>query len=349
MVVRLDEINIYDVAEKAGVSKSTVSRVLNRSKSVSEVARMRVEEAVRELGYSPNAAARRLAGSVDKRIGLILPFFSEMFSSFYVHEILRGVGEIISERDAELLLHIDNSAHGEDRIQRRLRQNGARGGWLLADEAIPVEVLEHLLSHGIPFVLLNRAVNLPRANYVTVDNRSGARRATEYLIGLGHRRIATITGSLELQPGRERLNGFEDAIRAVGLDMPESYVAQCNFTQNMAALAASQMLALPNPPTAVFAASDLMAAGIYDAASAAGVRIPEDLSVVGFDDDSLAIRLSPKLTTVHQPLNEMARLAAKWLLDCLEDNAADYLRQALSAELVVRESCRATDEFHITA
>lgn len=338
---RISEFNIYDVAGRAGVSKSTVSRVINRSSRVKDETRERVEAAMRDLGYQPNSAARRLAGSADRRIGLVLPFFTEMFSSFYIHEILRGVGEVVSARDSELLLHIQSPESAGHSLDRRLRARAFLGGWVIADEKVPLSLLVQAGSQGVPFVVVNRTVDIPFVNCVSVDNRNGAKEATAHLIRLGHRRIATIAGALEVQSGADRLTGFLDAMREAGLRTPEEYIADCSFTPESAAAATARMLALPEPPTAVFAASDLMASGVYEAAFAAGVRVPADLSVIGFDDDYLARQMPPGLTTMRQPIRQMAAEAASWLLDRIDHRNGDALRTVLPATLVERESCAA--------
>jgi DNA-binding LacI/PurR family transcriptional regulator len=331
--------NIFDVARLAGVSKSTVSRVLNGSDRVSEASRQAVLRAMEELGFRPNSAARRLAGSADRRIGLLLPFFGSMFSSFYVYEIIRGVGQVVSERDTELLLHFQHEDRNGDDLRRRLTANGALGGWVIADEMVDDALLEEVREAGIPFVLLNRESSVPWSSWATVDNRGAAVAAVEHLVSLGHTRIATLTGPLHQPPARERLEGFREAMAARGLQVPDSWVARCDFQRQLAAEETVRMLRESPRPTAIFAASDLMAAGAYEAASSLGLRIPEDLSVVGFDDDCIAAQLLPRLTTVRQPLQDAARAATSWLLDHLEDRNGQPLRVRLPAFLVERESC----------
>ncbi len=331
--------NIFDVARRAGVSKSTVSRVLNGSDRVSEATRAAVQRAMEELGFRPNSAARRLAGSADRRIGLLLPFFGSMFSSFYVYEIIRGVGQVVSERDTELLLHFQHEDRNGEDLRRRLTANGALGGWVIADESVDDLLLQEVSDAGIPFVLLNRESAAPRCAWAAVDNSGGAGAAAEYLVSLGHTRLATLTGPLRQQPARERLEGFLEAAERCGVPVPGSCIAECDFQQRLAAGKAAELLSSPQPPTAIFAASDLMAAGVYEAASSLGLRIPDDVSVVGFDDDSIASQLVPRLTTVRQPLAEAARAATSWLLDHLEQRNGQPLRVRLPAALVVRESC----------
>lgn len=336
---RKNGANIYDVAASAGVSKSTVSRVLNGSGRVSPHAMQQVMQAIDALGYRPNPDARRLAGSVDRRIGLVLPFFQSMFSSFFVHEVLRGAGEIASERDADLLLHIQGDAESQSRLERRLRRSNKLGGWLIADDRVPDEVLSHLVRDGTPFIVLNRDMGPLGMASASVDNAAGARLAVEHLIALGHRRIATITGDLEREPGARRLDGYLAALESAGIALNETLVASANFQRDLAAEAAGRFLAMNDRPTAVFAASDLMAAGVYDAAAASGVAIPEELSVIGFDDDVMARQLHPTLTTVRQPLAEMARAASAWLLNTLEGGEGALCREVLLPELVGRCSC----------
>jgi len=331
--------NIFDVARLAGVSKSTVSRVLNGSDRVSEASRQAVLRAMEELGFRPNSAARRLAGSADRRVGLLLPFFGSMFSSFYVYEIIRGVGQVVSERDTELLLHFQHEDRNGEDLRRRLTANGALGGWIIADEMVDDGLLQEVREAGIPFVLLNRESSDPCHSWATVDNRGGAAAAVEHLTSLGHRRIATLTGPLHQPPARERLEGFRSAMMERGLQTPQRWIARCDFQRQLAAEEAARMLKEEERPTAIFAASDLMAAGVYEAAAALGLRIPDDLSVIGFDDDFIAAQLVPPLTTIRQPLQDAARAATCWLLDHLEERNGQPLRARLPARLVHRGSC----------
>lgn len=332
--------NIYDVARQAGVSKSTVSRVLTSNGRVSASTRLRVEQAMAALGYSPNTSARRLAGSGDKRIGLLLPYFGDMFSSFYVHEILRGVGEVASSRDAEMLVHVQHSASVPRDVERKLRQNGLVGGWLIADDSVPGATLGHLRRSGVPYVLLNRAtLSEGDMNTAGVDNRLGARLAVKYLMSLGHRRIATLTGALSQEPGRERLAGYRETMEQAGLAVPREYVAEANFSRSLARDAVARMLRFDYPPTAIFAASDQMAAGAQEAALESGLRLPVDLSIIGFDDEFLACQLAPRLTTIRQPIRDVCALAAAWLLENMDRPGAPPVRIVLKPELVVRDSC----------
>jgi DNA-binding LacI/PurR family transcriptional regulator len=336
---------LEQVAALAGVSRATVSRVVNGSPKVSPVVRAQVERAVAKLGYVPNRAARSLVTRRADSVALVVSepharFFSEPFFAGMV----RGVSAALAETGIQLLLLIAQDLPGRGRLERYV-VGGHVDGVLLAslhgDDPLP-GTLERA---GVPAVLVGRPAGaVPRsigaapASYVDADNRGGARAAVEHLAGRGRRRIATITGSLDMGVGLDRLEGWRDGLAAAGLSGAGDLVEPGDFTEEGGAAAMARLLERPGEPVdAVFAASDLMAAGALRALRGAGRRVPEEVAVVGFEDSAVARYAQPPLTTVRQPIEEMGRQATRLLLAQVAGEAGG-MHLILDTELVVRSS-----------
>ncbi|HEU4898276.1 MAG TPA: LacI family DNA-binding transcriptional regulator [Actinomycetota bacterium] len=350
---------LEQVAALAGVSRATVSRVVNGSPKVSPVVRAQVERAVAKLGYVPNRAARSLVTRRADSVALVVSepharFFSEPFFAGMV----RGVSAALAETEVQLLLLIAQDLPDRGRLERYV-VGGHVDGVLLAslhgDDPLP-GTLERA---GVPAVLVGRPAGggrgtagmVPReigvgprsiggaaGSYVDADNRGGARAAVEHLAGQGRRRIATITGSLDMGVGLDRLEGWRDGLAAAGLGGAGDLVEPGDFTEEGGAAAMARLLERPGDPVdAVFAASDLMAAGALRALRAAGRWVPEDVAVVGFEDSAVARYAQPPLTTVRQPIEEMGRQATRLLLAQVAGEAGG-MHLILDTELVVRSS-----------
>ena len=329
---------LEEVAALAGVSRATVSRVVNGSPKVSPVVRAQVERAVAKLGYVPNRAARSLVTRRADSVALVASepharFFSEPFFAGMV----RGVSAALAETGVQLLLLIAQGLADRQRLQRYV-VGGHVDGVLLAslhgDDPLP-GALERA---GVPAVLVGRPAEPVPASYVDADNRGGAGKAVEHLVRRGRRRIATITGPLDMGVGLDRLDGYRDGLAAAGLAADEDLVEPGDFTEEGGAVAMARLLARPGPPIdAVFAASDLMAAGALRALRAAGRRVPEDVAVVGFEDSAVARYAQPPLTTVRQPIEEMGRQATRMLLAKIAGETGG-MHLILDVDLVVRAS-----------
>jgi DNA-binding LacI/PurR family transcriptional regulator len=336
---------LEQVAALAGVSRATVSRVVNGSPKVSPVVRAQVERAVAKLGYVPNRAARALVTRRADSVALVVSepharFFSEPFFAGMV----RGVSAALAETGVQLLLLIAQGLPDRGRVERYV-VGGHVDGVLLAslhgDDPLPVA----LERAGVPAVLVGRpAGGVPRsigtapASYVDADNRGGARKAVDHLAGLGRRRIATIAGPQDMGVGLDRLEGYREGLAAAGLAAADDLVEAGDFTEEGGAAAMERLLRRPGRPVdAVFAASDLMAAGALRALRAAGRRVPEDVAVVGFEDSAVARYAQPPLTTVRQPIEEMGRQATRLLLAKVAGQAGG-MHLILDVELVVRAS-----------
>jgi len=327
-------ISIADVARTAGVSTTTVSRVINAVPTVTEDNRRRVLEAIRKLRYRPNPSAQRLAAGRANTVGLIIPRYEGVFYSYFALQVIKGVGIAAERLRFDLLLHITGNA--------AMSIPAGVEGVLFIDIYGCEELLDRALDDEIPTVVLNHYLEDLPVNCVAIDNRTGAERVVDYLVRLGHRDIATITGDLKTQAGLDRLDGFVKAMKARQLPMKDDYVRFGDFGLPSARQAAEALLQLKDPPTAIFVASDDMALEVINVAQAKRVRVPEELSVVGFDDNPIAAQARIPLTTVRQPLDEMGRLGMDILIKQIQGKKKSPAKLFLPTDLVERQSCRQT-------
>jgi len=325
-------VSIKDVAQRAKVSISTVSRVINRSAPVSNASRKKIEEAIAHLKFKPNISAQRLAGGTNKTIGLIMPGYPGIFHSYYAVEILRGVGHACESSRFDLLFHISD---GQNQINTH-----SAGGFIFSDIQKNRKQLEAAISTSTPCIVINNLVKDIDVNYISIDNHLGGQLATEYLINLGHKKIATITGELNTQSGQFRFEAFQSELYKNGINLPEKYIFQGDYSRRCARQAAHKFLGQKNGPTAVFAASDDMALEFISAAVEKGLKIPDDISVIGFDDNPACLFGPVSLTTVRQPLFQMAEEAVNFLTFIISGRYNKTKKTILSPELVIRDSCR---------
>ncbi len=309
---------ITDVARLAGVSPMTVSRVINGQKNVSADMRDRVAKAVSELGYAPNLAARSLASAHALRIGLL---YSNP-SNAYLSEFLLGGLEQCSASAIQLTVEKCDAESGEERAVQRLIEMGVDGVILpppLCDSHLIVERLEEA---GIPTVVVATGEPPHAASAIRIDDFRAAQAMTRHLIDLGHRRIGFVRGHPNQTVSALRYAGFEAAMTSQGLDVDPELVAQGYFTYHSGLDAADQLLALPVPPTAIFASNDDMAAAAIAVAHRLGLDVPADLTVCGFDDTALATTVWPPMTTIRQPVAEMSREAVILLVAAIKRKVA---------------------------
>jgi LacI family transcriptional regulator len=332
---RTNRLTIRQVADLAGVSTATVSRVINGRAEVSEKAREAVLRVVREHGYSTNRTARGLSAGRTGLVGVTTPVVHHS----YFAVILDGAGEALYEQDMRMVLCPTHHEHDREvSLLERLMQGTTDGALLILPEESPDE-LAALHDHGYRFVIADPLKPLDeRVPTVSAAHSSGASEAVEHLLALGHRRIAAVTGPRGWIATEERLRGYNGALAAGG-EMPDpALVVESNFHAEGGVEAALSLLDRPNPPTAIFAFNDMLAIGVMQAARRRGVRVPDDLSVVGFDDTFEASIVSPPLTTVRQPLAEMGRMAVNLLVRQLQNQRIEALHVQLETKLVVRES-----------
>ncbi len=326
------KVSIEDVAQRAGVSITTVSRVINNFPTVSKKNRAKVEEAIAHLNFKPNVSAQRLARGLNTAVGLVMPGYPGIFHSFYAIEIIRGIGHACETLHLDLVFHITNGMNP-------LNTSNV-GGVIFADIIENRKQLESILSEGIPCMVINNIVDDLKVNFIAVDNLKGAEMAVDYLFGLGHTKIATVTGSLQTQGGVHRFDGYKSGLKQKGLVFTEDYVYEGDYSRRSARIGLEKFLSLrENRPTAIFAASDDMASEIINVAIEQGLRVPRDLSVIGFDDNPIGLYGSVSLTTIRQPLFKMAEEAVRQLNAIVSGRRHSPVKQVLAPELVVRESC----------
>lgn len=316
----------------------TVSKALNGRDRISEETRARVLAAASELGYVANAAARSLRGGRTDILGLLV----QDLSNQYFAEIVRGASEAIRERGLDLVLYTSSNDPERERQRVATLSSGVSDGLIIVAPHGSPGLLDQLQHSRVPVVLIN-AWNAGDVPTVNPENTLGARAATEHLLALGHRRIGFVTGrpdsplSPERPDGVMRLTGYRQGLAAAGLPFDETLLHPGGLHLRQGREAGHALLDLPDPPTAIFAANDFCAFGVIEAAHERGLRVPEDLSVVGFDDVPLAAQVQPALTTVHHPLSDLGHQAATLLLDLLSDSARERHIE-LPSRLVVRHS-----------
>jgi LacI family transcriptional regulator len=331
---------LEEVARLVGVSRSTVSRVVNGSPYVSAHTREKVWKAIRSSGYQPHAAARSLVTNRTGIISVIIPeAVNTLFSDPFFPLSLRGATDACNARQYQLMLSLFTASAERQEMYRRVTYSGLVDGVIVASSPLDDPLVADLQEDQIPFVSIGRHPD-EGVHYVDVDNVGGARMATEHLIRLGHRRIATITGPLNTVAGQDRLTGYRQALEARGIPVEHELIVEGDFAEGSGRAAAQRLLSVS--PSAIFAASDMMAIGALRAARDAGLHIPQDIGLVGFDDVPAASVIEPALTTVRQPIESLGSMAVEMLLDIL-DNGRDARspthRIVLPTELIVRASC----------
>jgi LacI family transcriptional regulator len=325
------KISIDDVAHRAGVSITTVSRVINKFPTVKDENRAKVEEAIRFFKFRPNLSAQRLARGTTNAISLVIPRYEGVFYSFYAIEVIRGVGSICEQLKLDLVLHL---TEGKD-----LLNTSNIGGIIFADIIENRKQLENVLEEGVPCIVINNLVKDLAVNYIAIDNLGAAKAAVNYLLELGHKKIAIITGGLTTQSAQQRLEGYNLALRLKKIPLREDYVLKGDYSRRSARVATQKLLELKEPPTAIFASSDDMAQEAIAVIMENGLRVPEDLSVMGFDDNPASLYGPVSLTTIKQPLFSMAAQAVKELNAIMQGKRKTAVKLNLPTELVVRESC----------
>lgn len=326
--------SIYDVAKAAGTSIATVSRVLNGSNRVKDSTRRAVLRAVSDLDYHPNTLAQSLVRKETHTVALVVPDISNPFFP----EMARGVEDMANQSGYNVILcNSDDNMQKEIeycRVMRTRRVDGIIFG-MVASETSPVKSLQ---KAGVPTVLVDRDPGNLSVDAVVTDNLQGGRVAAQHLAGLGHTRIACITGPLSVGSASARLLGFREALEPRGLFRSE-YVVEGDFRRSGGHQGMKRLMELPEPPTAVFAGNDMMAIGAMMLLDELGLRVPQDVALVGYDDIMVAALTRPKLTTIAQPKYEMGWMAMDVLLKRISSKIQEPpQRVVLQPRLVVRES-----------
>jgi DNA-binding LacI/PurR family transcriptional regulator len=278
-----------------------------------------------------------MAFNVTKTFALIIPRFEDMDHAFYAEEIVKGVGVTASRLKVDVLMHVTDRYDHHDWLNSKTVDRSYINGIIFADIDNDVETLQKVIATGMPYMVLNNLFKDP-INSIAVDNQKAAFDVVEHLAKLGHKNIAIICGDMRTQVAQLRLEGYKEAMITHGLELKEEYIKYGEFSRTPARKAAQELFALSDKPTAIFACSDLMALEALYEAKTQGLRVPEDLSVIGFDDHPINVHSSVKLSTVSQPLKEMARLGLEKLNQICDNTVGVPAQAILQAKLIDRQT-----------
>jgi DNA-binding LacI/PurR family transcriptional regulator len=331
-------VTLEMVAESAGVSRATASRALTGNPRVSADARRAVERASEKLGYVPNQAGRALATGQSDAVALIVFEPTPMlFGDPYFPRLIKGIDDVLADRGRQLVLLTPHAGSDVDRLERYLVAGHSEGVLMVSlhgSHSLP----GRLAARHIPVVFGGRPPDPERFSFVDVDNVQAAFAAVSHLISGGRRVISTIAGPHDMPPGYDRLTGWRSALESAQLPADDDLVETGDFSRESGSRAMRQLLRRRPGLDAVFVASDLMARGALDVLAAAGLHVPDDVAVVGFDDDPASAAASPPLSSVRQPVEEMGREMARLLLDVIRDPHHARRQVLLSTQLQVRLS-----------
>ena len=337
----MSDLTLEDIAKRAGVSRSTVSRVVNNHPNVREVVRKRVLEVIQSTGYHPNVAARALASQRSWMIGLVLPrSVSSFFADPYFPRLAQGIAQACNQFNYTLGLFLVTTAEDEEKIFPRVSRKGLLDGILVQSGQYGDQLIDRLVNSNVPLVNIGRPFQTEGVSFIDVDNVNAAYSAVSHLIRQGRHRIGTIAGMPNSTVSIDRLEGYRKAMVERGLKVDESLIVAGDFTEASGYYAMQNLLYAK--PDAVFVASDLMAIGAMRAVREAGLCIPEDISFVGFDDLPLATFPDPPLTTVRQPIYQFGFKAVEILIDLIENGITPARRIIMTTELIIRASCGST-------
>ena len=336
------KVSIMDVAKEAGVSITTVSRVFNRSGLVSKKTQENVLQVIEKLRYKPDISARLLASKqAGKILGIVSPYFEGLFGSYYFSEIMRWINSVSMKEELDTLFHLSGHFTSMELSTRLVFNPSFVQGVLLIDLDGDESKVKNLKEENLSFVVINHYLENISVHCIGIDNRSAAINAVNYLIEIGHRRIAAITGNLSTQAGIGRLEGYKKSLIDHGFDVRDDYIVGNSFHPDDARKSMEALLNLPQHPTAVFVASDEMAQEAMDVIFKRGLKVPDDISMIGFDDEPLAAKARIPLTTLQQPLFDMGKMAAELILDIIQKpDKTEETKILLPTQLIKRESCK---------
>lgn len=332
------ELRLEDIAKRVGVSRSTVSRVVNESPNVRPEVRERVLKEIQATNYHPNVAARSLASQRSGIIGLVL---SQSVSSFFTDpffpHLTRGIAFGCNNFNLTLSLFLVGNKEDEKKISPRISRQGMLDGILIQSGGPDDRLIDLLTKSSIPSAMIGRPFFPEGVSYIDVDNVGAAAVATHHLIALNYQRVATITGSRHSTVTVDRLAGYKNALKEAGRSVDPDLISEGDFNETSGYAAMKRLL--PARPDAVFAASDIMAVGAMHAVQEAGLKIPQDIAFVGFDDIPISGAPNIELTTIRQPIMKFGESAVELLIDLIENGSKPARHVLLDTELVIRESC----------
>jgi LacI family transcriptional regulator len=329
-------LTLEAIAKLAGVSRSTVSRVINGDKRVRATTRLKVQEVIDSLNFQPNIVARSLAAGQSSIIGLVIPAgVATLFTDPYFPQLIQGISAASNAHDYSVMLWMAEPAY-ELRTIRQILHSGLLGGVIVSSMLIDDPIVQSLYESKKPFILVGRHPNL-NVNYLDIDNISGGCEATSYLIRCGYQRIATITGPQNMIAGLDRYSGYCKALKSQGFDLISELVVEGDFTEAGGYEGMKKLL--PFHPDSVFVASDIMAIGALRALRENDLCVPDDIAIMGFDNAPVALLSSPPLTTMRQSPYTMGYKALETLLEIIRNPGLKTRQIILKPELVIRMSC----------
>jgi len=329
---------LADIAKKANVSKMTVSRVLSGKGQVAPKTTERVKKIIAELDYQPNLIARSLASNKSMMLGVIIPKIEYMFLDNYIAQILSGVTDVALQNNYRIMLYPIDPLQDNDSECLNLARSKLIDGMILVKTKSNDPNIAVLADSGFPFILVNNKKYSKKINFVDSQNIKGASIAVKYLYDLGHRDIAFVAGSMDETNGKDRLKGYKNTVKSLGLKYCNEWIVYGDFNKEKAYQESEKLLKGKKRPTAIFCADDYMAIGVMERIKEEGLTIPDDIAIVGFDDIELAAYVKPTLTTIRQPIYELGKTAAQVLLNLIKGKQKVPLHKLLNVELLKRES-----------
>ncbi|WP_088834127.1 LacI family DNA-binding transcriptional regulator [Paenibacillus tyrfis] len=328
-------VTIKDIAKLAGVSHTTVSRALNDSPLINPETKERIKAIAGSMNYTPNYSARSLVLDRSYNLGLFFTTLHTGTSAGFLYEAIKGVNDVIKDEYNLIVRGVDDykSFH-------KVNRKNFDGIIVMSQSESDQSFIEYASDKEIPLVVLNRPVESIQVMNFVPDDQSGAYRLTEYLVQQGHRNIAIIEGKQGFKSTQARRDGYREALRKHGISVPEAYYVSGNYDLESGHAAMSKLLELPDRPTAVFCCNDDMALGAVKAVTERGLSVPEDISVAGFDDHLFSAFMSPALTTVRRPIEELSRAGAETLLKFIETKHSEKSVVLFHTELVIRDSVK---------
>lgn len=333
-------VTIYHIAQKANVSPMTVSKVINNTGRISEQTRKRVKKVMEDLNYIPNSNARSLVLQQTQILSLLI---TDITNPFYT-SLARGAEDSAKKLGYRLLFGNSDEDYNKERDYVDMILSTRVDGVLFAPAGDgSLKNLEKLRAHNIPFVIIDRSVSGIESDIVSGDSRQGSRNLVDYLVGLGHRRIALVNGSLDVSTARLRYEGYAEALQLHGIPLDEELVIYKSYLEYKDEDQLGRLLGLKEPPTAIFAANNVLAVGVISELRKRGIHVPGDMSVVCFDDLDLSSALDPFLTVAAQPAYQFGAMGIQLLVERIQGNAVPEARKViLPSELIVRSSAKAT-------
>lgn len=332
----MKRFTLEEIGKIAGVSRATVSRVINNHPKVSDSVRRRVMEVIEETGYQPNIAARTLASNQSRILGLVIPaIISNVFTNPYYPRLIQGITQVCNENDYTLTFFMFQTKEEEKAGTSRIINNALIDGLIINADYNENAIINRLLKSNMPFVQIGRPIDHAPIHFVDADNVAGGRIATQHLIDLGCKRVAQVATSKN-PSGEDRHRGYKIALDANGLPYKENLIVFADFSESQAYRVTKDLL--EHQPDGIFVQSDWMAIGVLRALKEAGVRVPEDIAIVSFDDLPVAIREKPHLTTIRQPIEATGRAAVETLLAVIKNPNIELKSVQLPVEIVIRDT-----------